>query len=260
MSYNFLNELEREKLMNKMFFEIFNDSKHNIFDRSIDQTILELKEEINKQYEEHDSWVEMKLNQPKKYQEIEEKAEQYGNSLETQMYGYFETASYIEDEIFTLYEMKIIHAFRHLEINLKTLVSNAYSDKTISKQYKWGNLIQYLNSKSIDVKLINNYKEINQLRMVSNSLKHSDEIYANGVNGVSEFNQTDQLSLKNFETFYERIKLSPGIFLEDLSKQIYTDLYSFDASKIKEMAKSMALRMDKDNVINFTEELLKYYP
>ena len=58
----------------------------------------------------------METNNPEKFQELEEQVERTGHSLYSQMHDYIRTAIYIEEELTTLFEMKIIYAFKHLEI------------------------------------------------------------------------------------------------------------------------------------------------
>ena len=63
----------------------------------------------------------------------------------------------------------------------------------------------------------------------------------------------------DLETFYLRVKKSPDIFLTSLVSFVFKDIYTFTHERISEIAKSFALRMDKNVAIEFHEELMKHY-
>jgi hypothetical protein len=201
----------------------------------------------------------MQKNEPDRFNELEEHANQTGHSLHSQMYGYIQDVIYLEDELFALFEMKIIYAFKHLEINIKQLLFAAYQDNYITRQFKWDAIIQFLNSKNIVAKELNGYDNINQLRNVNNSLKHSDKIIDQSIKNIEEFKDKENLNYTDLELFYNRVKKSPNIFLTSLVSFVFQDIYTFTYDRISEMAKSLALRMDKKDAIELSAELLKLY-
>lgn len=175
------------------------------------------------------------------------------------MHDYLRAASYIQDELSTLFEMKIIYAFKHLEIEIKNLISASLNDKSIGKYSKWDNLIQYLKSKNIDIKEVKDYREVNQLRTVNNSLKHSNDQIDNSLKGIEEFKEIEYANYETLQKFYNRVKESSNSFLSSLSSAIYENLYEFNDEKIEKISKSIVLRMDKSNADKLIEQIKKKY-
>ena len=253
------NAIWEEREMGKIGLDTFPMNKDNILDYPIDKLIESLKSQVTESYDEHEKWIELEKNEPERFNELEKIANQTGHSLHSQMYGYIQDVFYSEDELFALFEMKIIYAFKHLEINIKQLLFSAYHDKYINRQFKWDSIIQFLNSKSIIAKELNEYENINQLRNVNNSLKHSDKVIDLPIKNIPEFKDKDTFTYSDLELFYNRVKKSPNTFLISLASFVFKDIYTFTTERISEIAKSFALRMDKKDAINFSEELLKLY-
>ena len=250
MFKNFKNDLNTRRESNKMGLETFAMDRYNILDRPIDSLIKELQIELNNEYSEHQEWIDLELKNPNRFNELDEIAQQTGHSLHIQMHDYIRAASYIEGELSTLFEMKFIYAFKHLEIEVKNLISASFNDSSIGKFSKWDNLIQYLKSKNIEIKEVKDYKEVNQLRTVNNCLKYSNGKIDNSLNGIEEFKETKIITYKILEEFYNRIKTSSNIFLSSLSNAIYNELYEFDDEKLASISNSIVLRMDKKMLIN----------
>lgn len=157
--------------ISKYFHEFINQILNKL-DRPVDALILELKHDRDKEYSDHEYWLGLKDSNPERYNEIDEIAEQTGHSLQTQMREHIESALHVEDELRALMEMKIIYAFKHLEINTKKLIFHFYNELPNSNP-KWHEMIDFLKKRNIIVKDINGYNEVNQIRLVNNSLKHS---------------------------------------------------------------------------------------
>lgn len=253
------NEIWEQREMGKMGLDTFPLNKDNIFDFQIDKLIESLKAQISDAYSEHHKWIDFEKNDPERFNELEELANQNGHSLHTQMYGYIQDVIYLEDELFSFFEMKIIYAFKHLEINIKQLLFAAYQDNYINRQFKWDSIVQFLNEKNIIAKELNDYDNINQLRNVNNSLKHSDKVIDQSIKNIPEFKDKDALSYNDLELFYNRVKKSPKEFLTSLVSLVFKDIYTFTHERIFEIAKSFALRMEKKDAIKLSEELLKLY-
>src|SRR5690606_15092870 len=81
----------------------------------------------------------------------------------------------IESQLFSISKMRIIHLYKILENKLKFLIRAAYNID-IKMFYKWENITQFLKTKNIDMKKINCFNDINELRLINNSLKHSDNL------------------------------------------------------------------------------------
>ena len=234
-------------------------NKDNILDYPVDKLILDIKNKIKTELEEHERWINLQDNDPERFKELEELANLTGDSLYRQMYSYIQNASSLEDELLVLFEMKIIYAFKHLEINIKKLLFSAYDDPYINRQFKWDTIIQFLQSKKINAKDLNAYEEINQLRNLNNTLKHSDREIDQFIKNIPEFKDKELISFIELELFYKRIKKAPSVFLDSMVSAIFKDLYTFDHDRIVSMATSLALRMEKKDADVFCEELFKLY-
>lgn len=256
-AYTF-NHTEQSRESNKKSLNRFTFDKYNFFDSPIDRVAAEIKRQINEKWQEHDNWFAMQEHDPQKFNDLNELAERTGHSLSIQMHDYIDEIGFIEEELYALYEMKIIYTFKHLEINLKKLLSASYNDKSVNRQFNWDNLKQYVNSKGIEMANINGYAEMNQLRQVNNFLKHSsnEDLQIKKIVGVNPDERIDSDSL---EKFYSEIEKIPNIFLKSLADSIYEDLYAFDENKLTAIASSFALRMDEKTAKEMAEKLLDLY-
>ncbi len=252
MLENFKNDLNTKRETNKIGLATFALYKNNILDRPIDTLIKELEHE----YSEQLKWINLEPENLDKHEELDEIAKQTAHN---RMHDYVRAASYIQDELSTLFEMKIIYAFKHLEIEIKNLISASLNDKSIGKYSKWDNLIQYLKSKNIDIKEVKDYREVNQLRTVNNSLKHSNDQIDNSLKGIEEFKEIEYANYETLQKFYNRVKESSNSFLSSLSSAIYENLYEFNDEKIEKISKSIVLRMDKSNADKLIEQIKKKY-
>jgi len=243
--------------MNKISLETYAFNLDNNFDRPVDEIIKDLKVRLEKEYEDHNHWREFEKNDFVKFEEIEEIANQTGHSIHQQMFEYIQTARYLEDELIALYEMKIIYAFKHLEINLKNLISAAYNDKSVSKSYKWWNLNQYLKNKNIDLKKISSYTEINQLRILNNSIKHSNNSNNEDLKSIPEFKSNSRNNFETLGKFYDRVKTCNFDFIQSLSSKILKELYEYDLEKIQSTAKELVLKMDKKQTDLLIDEIMR---
>lgn len=167
---------------------------------------------------------------------------------------------FLEQELKAISEMKIIYAYKHFEIKLKFLLNAAYENVERTKMYKWEFIIDFLKSKKIDVKKIKAYNEINELRIVNNAIKHSNNFFDDSkVSLIKEFKGKKTIQYQDLLSFYKRIENSPSNFIYSLSDLIYNDLYVFDEFRINEFAESMALRMTKKEANSFIEKLKEKY-
>lgn len=155
---------------------------------------------------------------------------------------------YIENELNSLSEMKIIYSFKHFETHLKLLLKGSYPKTDKSNLYKWDNLVGFLKTKKIKIKEIKNHKEINELRNLNNTIKHSNNILTNETKNILEFKGKEKITYRDILNFYERVKNSLGVFISDLSEQIKIDLYEFDENRIEKISHDICLRMDENTI------------
>ncbi len=248
-----------DQQMDKFELDSFAHNRKNILDAPIDKLIDDLKKEIEKAFEDHNYWVNLEENNPAKFRELEDQANLSDHTLYSQMAGYITDAMYMEEELFALFEMKIIYAFKHLEINIKQLLFQVYQDEYINRQFKWDSIVQFLHSKNIAARDLLDYDNVNQLRNLNNSLKHADKVIDQSVKNIPELAGKETMEYKDLELFYQRVKQSPTNFLTSLVSAVFKDMYSFPYERVVELAKSYALRMEKKDADIFKEELLKLY-
>ena len=259
MNENLRDDIWEERKMSQYSLDTFAYERGNIFDSPIDTLIENLKAKFNHALKEYNKLEGLYNKDRSMYYELEEEANLRGESVQMQMLNYFEEARYLENELFSLFEMKIIYAFKHLEINIKQLLTSAYKYDSINRQYKWDSIVQFLNSKEINPKELNFYEEVNQLRYLNNSLKHSDRVIDQSLKNINEFKDKISFSYGELELFYNRIKQAPDKFLTSLTSQVFKDLYTFSEDRILGIAKSFGLRMEKNEALQFAEELKKLY-
>src|ERR1700752_1797290 len=98
MKENSSNSISEQRQTGKMWLDTFTHEKNNILDYPIDKLIEDLKTQIKAAYSEHEEWIELEKNDPDRFNELEEQANQTGHSIHSQMYGYIQDVFYLEDE------------------------------------------------------------------------------------------------------------------------------------------------------------------
>ena len=251
-------DIHDEREQNKIGLETYFLDKTNMFDIAIDKLMDELKAGILKSQDQFDGWNKLQETDPERYAELVEQAERYEISIDHQQYETFLDVIYNEEQLLSLVEMKIIYAFKSLEINIKKLLRAAFSLQSTKDFYKWDNLIKFLKDKNIDAKTLDSYFEITQLKSVNNAIKHSDD-YETSLTSIQEFKNSDKITYNKIDHFYNRIKDKPNTFLQELISAIYKELYEFDEKKIGEIAKSFVLRMKQADATKLTQKINEHY-
>jgi len=250
-----LENINERRELDKMSLETFLFDKTNILDFDIDKLIKTKLDEIEKIHLEFS-----RINESdEKYEEISELYENSGLNLREYEHSLIQDMQYYEDDAFVLYEVKIIYAYKHFEINLKKLLSSAYRDPSVKKIFHWYEFAQYLKLKGIEIKKNNQFAEIDELRIVNNALKHSGEIDKDEIKKIKEFKGKTSFKTSDLELFYSRVKDSPNSFLSSLSLEVNRNLYMFDEDRLQKIAKHFALRMEENIAIRFTEILKGFY-
>ena len=241
----------------KKINEILNHSI-NKFDRPVNELIKELKLERDKQYSDFNYWNELESSNSEKYDELDEIANQTGHSIEIQKREDIETAMFIEDELTALLEMKIIYAFKHLEINIKKLILHYYKELPISKP-KWHDIEGFFKRQNIPLNKIQDYSEVNDLRLVNNSLKHSHEGVDHNILKIKEFKNGSLQNYESLDSFYERIEDSPALFFTSLIEKTEKETSDFNDKKLVRIADKATNRMNKEVAEKLIKEIRKKY-
>ena len=162
---------------------------------------------------------------------------------------------FLYKELFAISEMKIIYAYKHFEIHLKFLIKASYPDTKESSFFKWESVIDFLKSKNIKLSDISNHKEIEELRNLNNSIKHSRNLINNKTKNIKEFIKKKEIDYEDLLIFYKRIEKSSSDFIFSLAKHIEKDLYNFDDKRIESIAQKILLRMDDKTVQKLIQKL-----
>lgn len=206
----------------------FLNLSENHFDNSIDDLIIEKKKSLKE--------LEEKINRKDEFH-ID-----YGIIL-------------IPQELLSLSETKVIHCFKNFETHLKILIKGSYQESVRNQMFRWDYIITFLKSKNIDIKKFKSYEEINQLRIVNNSIKHSKLNDDNEVRSMKEFKDINYISYSDLLDFYERIKNSPEVFISELCDSIYSDLYEFDDNRITNISEKILSRLNEGNIQSLIKKL-----
>jgi predicted patatin/cPLA2 family phospholipase len=116
--------------------------------------LLNLKLEISKSQQEFDGFHKLRETDPERYAELVEKAQRYEIDIDQQQYETILDMINDEEKLLSLVEMKIIYAFKSLEINIKNLLRAAFTLQSTKDFYKWDNLIKFLKRQKHRCKII----------------------------------------------------------------------------------------------------------
>ena len=162
---------------------------------------------------------------------------------------------FLERDLLALSEMKIIYAFKSFETHLVWLLKASYSPELNKRIYKWETIKDFLNSKKIRISDIDGFEEINQLRIVNNSIKHSIKSKPADLKNIKEFQGKESLAYQDFLNFYKRVEGSIMTFISALSSKIESDLYEFDNNRLDDITDKFKERMDKKTLQKFISKL-----
>jgi hypothetical protein len=162
---------------------------------------------------------------------------------------------FLERELLAISEMKIIYAFKNFETHLVWLLKASYNSELQKRIFKWETIKDFLLSKKIRLSAINGYEEINQLRLLNNSIKHSLKAKPSDLKCIKEFQGKENIHFQDFLNFYKRIEGQIIIFISSLSDKIETDLYQFDEDRLEALSDSYKERMDNATLEKFISKL-----
>ena len=233
---NYKETYSSKRQLNRLGLQtFFLNLEHNHFKNAIDKLLIE---------------KEIELNSLKSKKESLKNFKDFDNEIDNE-FGIM----FLEKELFAITEMKISYTYKHFETHLKFLIAASFPNIKESELYKWDFMTHFLNSKNIKIKEIENYNEINELREVNNSIKHSRSLINNKTKNIKEFNKTTNLTYVALNLFYTRIENSSRTFLTALAYEIEKDLYEFDDERLENMAAKIALRMDETTINNLISKI-----
>lgn len=164
---------------------------------------------------------------------------------------------FLEEELKALAEMKIIYAYKHFEISLKFMIKASYKNVAENQMFKWEEVVNFMKTKNIDIKSVDKYKEISELREANNAIKHSS--ISKSKISIVEFKNKDLITYKDILEFYKRIENSTFDFLISLNTLIWKDLYEFDEERLNEIVGKIESRMEAEIAIKLANKILSKY-
>lgn len=104
----------------------------------------------------------------------------------------------ISQQKLSLLEMKVLYLYKEVEIRLKTIIANRYN-KSTNQLSSLKQICDYFRSKGVNLECIDNYKNVDSLRLVANDLKHSIKI--NKSKEIPEFTGLTEFTVESLEKF-----------------------------------------------------------
>lgn len=219
------------------------------FENPINDTIKDTKKEITKSNNRYS-------NAKKTYEETTfadglEKLEAEENLADIN-----ELTVYWDEQLYSLLEMKIINLHKSYERTAIQIIEKAYKIDTYDF-YKWETFKSFLTSKEIKFANLNGYIETNELRVISNFLKHENQKITPKVEKIKEFNGAESISTDSLEIFFNRIKPKVKLFIQELSKAICSEKFEYSTDRLKKIASELKSKMDNKTIQELTELLKK---
>jgi hypothetical protein len=167
--------------------EGISDIDINLFSKAIDKTEKELKQIISENLNESET-----LNKKISNYSVENNGVPTKSDLKIidDLFDNIYDLNLYTEYLNALSEMKLVHLFKTLEINIKNLIITAYPKVDTKDFFRWESMISFF--KSIDLKIheISGYSEVIQLKKVNNCIKHTDLISPE-IKKINEFSSIE---------------------------------------------------------------------
>jgi len=154
----------------------------------------------------------------------------------------------VEAEVFALYELKIMYSYKYFEIQLKQLYKNAFDHFIGNDFYNWDKIKDFYKGENISLSKLKCYNEVDQLRRVNNTLKHSNGRVTKEIKNIKEFKDLEFIKIGHLKNFYERVQEAPKEFTSALASTIYDQL--FKNGKSTEVSKEFDIQ-DSELILPF---------
>jgi hypothetical protein len=165
---------------------------------------------------------------------------------------------FLSEQRLSIEEMKLVCLYKDFEILMKEIIELSFPDVGVKDVFKWDNVKNLLKGYGILVGDIKNLNLINDLRIVSNNIKHSNIIGDTVKKAkIVEFEYNDKFDCESLSDFYDRIRDEPIKFLDYLAKKIIEHLFVFDDDRLDEIVSRFESRMEKETVKKLAEALIR---
>jgi hypothetical protein len=250
--------LHDRREINKMSLNTFSFDFESKLEQEADDTIRRIENQNHKSIENAKDLERIRSTDPKQWEELQERASQSDINLDHQIHEQYYDSFLWSGVQYAFSEVKVVYLFHQLEIAVNRLLKACYPEEIKKNLHRFEDLSTFCQGKNIAVKELEGFTEVDQLKRVSNALKHSGEI-EDRIKNIAEFNGKQEIHFNDLENFYKRVKDFPKIFLAKLGGRIYGDLYEFTDNRIAALAESYVLRMDKDTATKFCKLLSQHY-
>lgn len=213
------DEALNQKAMLKYYLDTFFMSYENVADEALEKAIAFQREVYSKHRLNLISLSKRNIKSEEEDVQTEE------DKLYVKIYLHE-----VEAEVFALYELKIMYAYKYFEIRLKELSRNTFIDWPNNKRMTWDKTVKFYESKNIKLEELRNYLEVDQLRSMNNSLKHHDGEIEEEIKNLPEFQGINEIQVGQLKKFCERIQDAPKEFISALASTIYDQLFKNEKS------------------------------
>ena len=197
------------------------DNSFDIFNSAIFETENSIRKKI-KSSEKLSSVLKTNISNYTKQNRREPTEDEY--KILEEILKYSNSINYLTEHLLAITEMKIAYLYKCLEIKILSLIKTAYPNKQLGKNFDWKKLILFFDKKNIYLTKLTGYKEVNDLRILNNCIKHSCAF--NKLSGVPEFAESSNFSEQSLNLFHNRTKNTITTFFNDLAILIIDDLNS----------------------------------
>jgi hypothetical protein len=174
--------------------------------------------------------------------------------------GLYYDQQILEEQLLSIVSMRLVYLYKNFEILLKDIISESFPEINKRDLFQWENIKAFLNSIGVIFGEIKEYQRVNEIRIVNNSIKHSNEIgEIVKKQSIPEFDEKDDFDFDSLNCFYSRTKDKPGLFLSDLAEKLIEHLYVYNDDRISKIAKDYKEKMDNSTGKKFVSALNKVF-
>lgn len=237
------------------------------FEKAVNPRILEISQEIEK--------VEQKisdLNERLTHETVDIEGNpcddnfEYGRPCDhdieiyEEIGGLYYDLQILNEQQLSIESMRLVYLYKSFEILLKDIISETFPKVNKRDLFQWENVKSLINSNGIKFSGLNEYKYINEIRIVNNNIKHSSFIdEQTKKQAIPEFDQKESFDFKSMNSYYLRIKEKPKLFLIDLAEELISYLYDYDDERITNIANEFKSKMDTASGKKLIAALNKIY-
>lgn len=160
--------------------------------------------------------------------------------------GIYYDMQVLEEQQLSLASMRLVYLYKNFEILLKDIIAECFPDVNKRELFQWDNVKSILNSYGVKFGEVAEYQRINEIRIVNNNIKHSNEIdESTKKQNITEFENKEYFDFDSLNSFYSRLNDKPRIFINSMAEKLIGYLYVYDDERIINIAKVFEKKMDE---------------